>query len=1146
MSDKEKDKVMYDVTIDQNGNGNSATVIVDKEGIVKKLVYENNFQYYVDNAIIPMAIHKNKFSYRNPKIEFHGRTNEKNLFDEFMNDNKIILLWSLTGDGGIGKSKFALYLSNHYQTIGWNIVWLDINDTRKACEKYSNYFLSKPCLFVFDYAGSFVDEIAQFVNLICKSEQTEKIRILLIERAAYKKNESNIDSWYSRLKYKNDIVEEIEYKPIPLDLKKHPLKYSEYSNILSDFSDKKLKEFQKKEIISHVKKISLSSTADNGKTEENMRCLFLLFATDAYLDNQDLTHWKAIDLIKRSLDHSERIIEQKYSREISINGKVILAFATAFGGIDFETFNNDILNEYVDFIKTKLNFHIDTRQTKEFLKDLCEKDTDDLFVNPLVPDIIGEVLFIKVFYNLSSSQRDMWLTVLLDQNYFYSFLERCISDWFELFEVQFLIDQLINTISNEEDAYFLINIFVNASSIMNKSEDIFDLATKVEPIVHKYATISLYERYIGFLINAVHECEAIDILPEDLKEIYDEIQKSNSFEIATQNARLLVNMSAKNDDCILQIEKELYNILQEYNSSEIAEKYVNVLLNWSSIAKSSQDIDEIVEKLFHQIHRNTEIELAHTKILHNATAINIDVKDKKRYIDDIKRIIQNNSSIEIQCLLISSIANIIIDLPTDEIDEYIEIAKSIVQRNPTDEIVEQMLLCLFNKAEKDISIKDISNDLVYAKSILCNHETNNTVLRYSQLLSNASTFDFSADYIKNLSNELYAFLDEFDTQDIAYEYISMLVNEALKLDSYDSIQPLVENAKKILDEKYNSIEFVSKYCSILVNQSSKSSDEYLIKKILDDLYSKLDEWKCDEIAKLYLKAVTNGLSVINMMDVFPEIIDNADKIASEYDSESVIIEYSYVLQNKTLHMNTVNEENELAKKILSLYEKHNSSKILLSYITTLANSTVDMSNKNEQLKTLIKIEDVFDSNNNLDIALQYAKTLFNYIENTSKESDALEVICKFEDKLINKYSESIEIYKQYARSLVVYANMIENNELFITLNKLKGLFEEYREIDFAEYYSAVLALAVIDAKSKKEKVNFVDELRNDVYSKYQSDKIALCISASLVDLSKRTARYSEIKDILKEIKYYHNIYHLKGIKRCYYSVLKNIFRIRKE
>lgn len=315
MLNKKKDKIVHDITIEQTGNGNKATVVLDENGFVKEFANEISFQHYVSNAIIPMPIYKNKFSYRNPKIAFHGRTNEKFLFDEFMNDERSVLLWSITGDGGIGKSKFALYLATLYKKNGWDTVWLDINDTIKICRKYSDYSLDNPCLFIFDYAGSFVDEIAQFVNLIRKSKQTGKIRILLIERAAYKKNESNIDSWYSRLKYKSDDVEEIEYNPTSLNLKEHPLQYSVYSNILSDFSEKKLKDFQKREIISHVKDISLSSIADSGKVEENLRCLFLLFAADAYLDNHDLSHWKAIDLIKRCLDHSEKIIEQKYSKK---------------------------------------------------------------------------------------------------------------------------------------------------------------------------------------------------------------------------------------------------------------------------------------------------------------------------------------------------------------------------------------------------------------------------------------------------------------------------------------------------------------------------------------------------------------------------------------------------------------------------------------------------------------------------------------------------------------------------------------------------------------------------------------------------------------------------------------------------------------
>lgn len=111
------------------------------------------------------------------------------------------------------------------------------------------------------------------------------------------------------------------------------------------------------------------------------------------------------------------------------------------------------------------------------------------------------------------------------------------------------------------------------------------------------------------------------------------------------------------------------------------------------------------------------------------------------------------------------------------------------------------------------------------------------------------------------------------------------------------------------------------------------------------------------------------------------------------------------------------------------------------------------------------------------------------------------------------------------------------------MNELKGLFEKYKRVEFVENYSAGLAVAVFDVDSKKEKVDFVNKLRNDIISKYKSEKIAVCVSTAMVALSESVSKYSEIKDILKEIISYYKIYHSKAIKNCFYSVLKNIFRI---
>ena len=100
-------------------------------------------------------------------------------------------------------------------------------------------------------------------------------------------------------------------------------------------------------------------------------------------------------------------------------------------------------------------------------------------------------------------------------------------------------------------------------------------------------------------------------------------------------------------------------------------------------------------------------------------------------------------------------------------------------------------------------------------------------------------------------------------------------------------------------------------------------------------------------------------------------------------------------------------------------------------------------------------------------------------------------------------------------------------------------------MEFAEYYSAGLAVAIFDVDSKKEKVDYVNELRNDIYPKYKSEKIAVCISTAMVALSKCASKYSEIKDILKEIRCYYKTYQSKVIKNCFYSALKNVFRIYK-
>lgn len=427
--------------------------------IFERIRYKDSFAEYMDNTPnlekeeVSSAIENvNPFSFRNPKIKFHGREKECSLIDEFMKDSRRQLFWSITGLGGIGKSKLALHISKEYQKNGWSVLWLNATKIQRILD-FNSYDYNVPILFVCDYAGEYIDDLINLMEKLSEYQTGSRVRFLLLERVSYDNNNNATlrdISWYGNLT-RSDIVKTIKYQDysLNLNLKEYSLLDEDYRNILDDFSEHELTSSQEDEIIDFVKNKLSFSNATKRTEEFSVRCLFLLFTADACLHGEDYRNWNANDLMRNYIERSEKILCDQYRGIPKEDAFRLLAISTAIGAFSIEECNGDVREEYANKI---INYFDDDRnRIQDFLQLLCEKNKKDMQVTPMYPDLLGELLFIDKFFLIISNKKKKWFSLLMSNDYYSSFAKfmvRCLSDWIELERTKNIIDSMISLIND--------------------------------------------------------------------------------------------------------------------------------------------------------------------------------------------------------------------------------------------------------------------------------------------------------------------------------------------------------------------------------------------------------------------------------------------------------------------------------------------------------------------------------------------------------------------------------------------------------------------------------------------------------------------------------------------------------------------------
>lgn len=411
-----------------------------EESIRSTLNYGGSLAEIIDNANaeFPKDDMINILNYRNPKIKLHGREEQLEALETFArrtseHSPKQISYWAITGQGGVGKSKLAREFAKRMKrTMEMGVVWLDekIIDHINNLTNYTTVLYPKPILFICDYAASKKEKLEQLIQNMANTPYT--VRFLFIERAS---------KFYDKLRSVDEISSYC-YKDKTLDLSEIEMQDADYEAIIEDLRDAAYPCYHfypldKKKIIEYCK--NGFSKKKGTKRMANVRCLFLLIAASAYMENQGrLENWNEKSLVKYYIDRNKKQFTQKYDQITNGNGELLMedgyllmAIATAVNGLDL----NETYGESITELMKSFKHHL-RKKSKicEAVGQLTEQNVTELAFPPLYPDIVGELVFCLEYLELAEDDLRKEINEMLLNNKFFKdeFIIRCMADWPEI------------------------------------------------------------------------------------------------------------------------------------------------------------------------------------------------------------------------------------------------------------------------------------------------------------------------------------------------------------------------------------------------------------------------------------------------------------------------------------------------------------------------------------------------------------------------------------------------------------------------------------------------------------------------------------------------------------------------------------------
>lgn len=1032
---------------------------------LSEIEYLSSFAKQIDDMKMPRVISINEFSYTNPNIGFYGRKIEQEEIEKFMNDNRLVLFWSIIGRGGVGKSKFALHICQKYEHQNWKSVWLNrksqINSLNQIAGRREYY---KNLLIICDYAGIFIESIKDIL-LSFPYNARHKIRVLLLERSGFNQPSqdnflTHFDMWHDRLLsgYNCAELKEIEYCTDPLNLDNYVLNNEDMCSILDDFSGGKLSTNDKNKIVDFVKNKLNRSSNKNSQSHSEERCLFLLFTADAFLHGKNYKDWNIKVLIEEYIERFKTNIEAHFNPKACKNAYIILSIATAIGRINIENVDLDgVFKYFVIPIKDSLNYNTDINELKMFLSVLCEKDTADLNIDPMLPDLVGEIFFIDTFYKISPEYKREWYKVFCSekyQNHFCNFLKRCLNDWHSIKNFQEIIKELLEfAVDNNFNGF--VEECVNNSFFMGLSY------------------------YYRLNVQDLLWIEAI-LLTKKNKNWYTE------YAITISNATFRIPSA---DDILKLANKIKSEILLVFNTDKIAEQYVSSLLY---AARKADNLDkiltitDIIKDEVLNLHYTNEIVVIYTEIFYNAlfriNGYNDVILILNLVTDNIINKYTNTIEIMEQYAEILKIAVTRIDEICLKIEVLDKFKREILSKYNTDAIKRAYAYACIKIA---VRIKDIDETISFARRI--NQEVSYEFINYmqaahySQILLEATTEITEKKemlFLLRIIRELFLVFGESEWSSCANDYATALGNLSSMIDDTEIIHCIVET---IENEILNNIQFDvfkdTKFFPFYGNEfyrkkvyknkpyRNKLLEQYA--KILANLTLSTDMF--NERMKTYYKVrnyTSNNFICSNFINTY--VANLVFLLYEKYENADTILEIS---------------RNIIKNEILYFFH---GIKIIELYAFSFMIAVTKMSDFTQIIKIADQVKSEIICNfSTPDIMNTYALILISAGTVVSNMKDLLVITNKMDKEVLINYCND-EIAINYTSLLAYITHKIERvNNLLIIAKKVNTILKMYKfesadsKYDVAYVYACILKYILkLDPQNEQvanESKNIIEE-----------------------------------------------------------------------
>jgi tetratricopeptide (TPR) repeat protein len=349
------------------------------------------------NLELPTLATADGLSFASRITEFLGRTEEVAAVRDFLNSAESFAWWSVVGDAGAGKSRFALEVCSALDTR-WNSGF--IRDEQE--QDLLGFVPEKPTLLVVDYASSRADWLGR-----CLLDFTTRaganwpaLRVLVLER----------DSGTESRWFRSATRQQVQHESVSI-LSKHHAE----SLQLAGLHREELREIVHAASGGGVSRATVEDLVDRALTlDPEGRPLFALIA--ALEHSEPTVSGRSRDAVIRSLVLRRNT---QADSEDSVSARFVSMAATALGGVR--------LHDLGQVSGSAEHAHFDIAPIQQLPLDVL-----DSLMSGMTPDILGEMWVLDELA-ASGTRRDIAVAALaaawqFSSSRYSSFVDRCARD----------------------------------------------------------------------------------------------------------------------------------------------------------------------------------------------------------------------------------------------------------------------------------------------------------------------------------------------------------------------------------------------------------------------------------------------------------------------------------------------------------------------------------------------------------------------------------------------------------------------------------------------------------------------------------------------------------------------------------------------